>query len=299
MRDVISALLAVPPVRQILIRAGRTSLGFALLNRLSGIRRVYPGFDQARNACRSTGSSGYEHNASLHDEQLELPVRPSDYPAMMHIATIAGRRLFEFGSSVGNVYYMYRPFLNSRWTWDWTGYDLPDVVEYGRDIARERGATALHFASELSAGSDCDLLLFSGSLHYWEEPITTFFDRLGTLPPHVIVNRSPVRERGENVVVVQRQRGSYAFPCMLRSRERIIEEFRCLGYELVDDWAEPGLCYQLPLLPEYSVKAYSGFYFRLPGVVAAPAPESEPTTSEEEAWAQDSALELASAARNG
>lgn len=261
LRGVVRAFATAPLAQRALLLAGRTRPGFRLLNRLSGTRCVYASFGEAWEACRRRREPSYEHNEPLHNVFLELPPRPSDYPALVHFAAIGSGRAFEFGSSVGNVYYLYRR-LSRGWSWEWTGYDLPDVVRSGRDIARERGEKDLAFTTDLAAGRGCDVVLFSGSLHYWEDSIAEFFRRLGSLPPHVIVNRSPLRRRGANVVVIQRERGSYAFPCLVRSREGLTAEFADLGYELVDDWTEPGLSYVMPLLPEYSVPAYSGFYFR-------------------------------------
>ncbi len=278
LRGVARSFAAAPPSRQALLLAGRTKLGLRLLNGLSGTRRVYPSFAKAWEACRRSNDRSYEHNEELHQVFLDLPPRPSDYPVLVHLTEIGGGRTFEFGSSTGNIYYMYRR-LCPDFHWDWTGYDLPDVTEAGRALARERGETNLHFSDDIAAGRGCDLALFSGSLHYWEASIATFFSRLGSLPPHVIVNRSPLRRRGDDVVVIQRERGAFAFPCMLRSRERLVGEFTALGYELVDEWTEPGLSYGMPLLPEYSVPAYSGLYFRRTGDAAATELAGEPASS--------------------
>lgn len=236
------------------------------MNRLAGLRRVYASPAEAAEACRRAGYVGHEL-PELRQIHLDWPQMISDYPVQLRLATIAGRRLFDFGGSVGNVHYAYGKRVAAVARWEWTVYDLPELVEAGRELARERGNTALRFTTELSAGRDCDLALFSGSLHYWEGSIAELFDRIGSLPPHVLINRSPMRDRGDDLNVIQS--GHAAFPCRLRSRERLEAAFAALGYELVDHWTEPELAYRLTLLPDYSASGYHGFYFRLAAKAAA------------------------------
>jgi hypothetical protein len=43
----------------------------------------------------------------------------------------------------------------------------------------------------------------------------------------------------------------------------MIADFAAMGYVMVDRWSALELGLRLPLFPEWSVGAYSGFYFRL------------------------------------
>ncbi|MGP6158691.1 MAG: methyltransferase, TIGR04325 family [Vulcanimicrobiaceae bacterium] len=261
-------LLSTGPSRRLIASAGRTPTGFRILNRLSGLRRTYATFGEAAEACRRAGYVGHEL-PELRQIHLNWPRELSDYPVLLRLASVDGTKVFDFGGSVGNMYYSYAARLASLSRFEWTVYDLPPLVDAGLALARERGDTNLRFSSDLAAGRDCDIALFSGSLHYWEGTLAELFARMGSRPRHVIVNRSPMRDRGEHVVVVQT--GLAAFPCRLLSRERLEAEFSALGYELVDWWREYTLSYQLTLLPEYSAQTYFGCYLRLAEPVAAPS----------------------------
>lgn len=125
----------------------------------------------------------------------------------------------------------------------------------------ERNAEGLRFASAATEFRDDQVLLASGSLHYWEGTIAGFLEQFPVLPRDIIVNRSPVSEKHGGVVVVQRT-ATCAFPCIVRNADEMVAEFAALGYSLVDRWSAPELRLPLPLFPEHSVPHYSGFYLR-------------------------------------
>jgi len=197
--------------------------------------------------------------------ELAKSLRASDYPALLWLLGASayghGIKVFDFGGNVGNLFYSYSPYLNRSGPIDWTVLDIPPVLERGRKIAAERNAEGLRFASSAAEFRDDQVLLVSGALHYWEGPIAEFLEQFPVLPRHIIVNRSPVSEKEEPFVVVQRT-ATCAFPCVVRNADGMLAEFAAEGYTLVDRWAASELRLSLPLFPEHSVPHYSGFYLR-------------------------------------
>ncbi len=144
---------------------------------------------------------------------------------------------------------------------EWTVYDIPAILQQGREIALDRGETGLCFTDFLADAAGCDVFLASGSLHYWEQSISDLLRQLECRPRHLIVNRSPFRESGPSFATVQVTH-QYCVPCLVRSIADVEAEFADNGYDLIDRWTAAELFLSLPLHPGYSVAAYSGLYFR-------------------------------------
>jgi putative methyltransferase (TIGR04325 family) len=77
----------------------------------------------------------------------------------------------------------------------------------------------------------------------------------------VLINRTPMTTL-KGVVTVQDDRDSL-FACKTILRRGLILGMEGLNYELVDQWSVPELSVHIPFYPEYSVREYSGLYFRL------------------------------------
>jgi putative methyltransferase (TIGR04325 family) len=263
-RRIISKSLEREPVKQALSRLGGTEFGRGLLQRLSEPRGVYGSFEEAWSKAAERSHAGHDHPTAV-GTHLELArrLRPSDYPALYWISQIPDRelRLFDFGGNAGNLFYSYVPYLECRFrALHWTVYDLPAVRAAGERIALERGATGLSFAESPSNAGTRDLLLVSGALHYWERPLEAFLSQFEPLPPRVLLNRTPVRRHGETFITVQKT-AEYAVPCIVRNERELLEAFTAAGYQLVDRWDAPELSLRLPLLPQFNVPEYSGYYF--------------------------------------
>lgn len=192
-------------------------------------------------------------------------LRQSDPHVLRHLSSIALRKhlsVLDFGGNVGNVYYCYRPHLPADCQLDWVVVDLRAVTSVGSRVAREKNTTELRFANSLEEVSgNFDVLLASGSLHYWEGSISSWLGSLSSFPPHVIVNRSPVHETHPTFITVQ-QTKTYAVPCIVRNRAELIGDFSQRGYSLIDAWSAPELSLTITLFPGLSVPSYSGFCFR-------------------------------------
>ncbi len=266
LREIAKAILISSPSRTILSYAAKSNGARRVLNRVSGGRGVFSTFDEAWAAARQTGLPGHEDpsQVTLHMELSET-LRPSDYAALFWLRAAANEgklSVFDFGGNAGNLFYSYSPFLKCLQSLDWTVFDIPPVLEQGRRIASERNAAGLSFASSAGEFRTGQVLLASGSLHYWEGTIAEFLHQFPALPKDVIINRTPISENRGPFVTVQRT-PMCAHPCIVRNRAEVISDFAILGYRLVSAWIAPELHVYLPLFPEHSIPRYSGFYFQL------------------------------------
>ena len=142
---------------------------------------------------------------------------------------------------------------------EWLTMDLPAVVEVGRRIAEQRNASRLGFTTDFSDAENRDLIIASGSLHYFPDPLPTMIGRLRRPPHHVLVNRTPMTDRPD--FATTQDAGSYRVACMVYNRAGFIKMFEDIGYRLVGQWEAPELSIDIPFYPKYSVKAYTGMLF--------------------------------------
>ncbi|BDC50583.1 hypothetical protein F183_A28990 [Bryobacterales bacterium F-183] len=249
------------PVRAALWLASLSSAATNAISSITGVHGVFPSFDAGWAAARRFRTTGHEHPDQA-SRILHKQMRTSDYPVLFLLAVLQPRQVLDFGGSIGNLFYLYRTLLPNLDTVPWTVVDLPEVVDQGRALALERNASNLTFTDHLSnAPTDTDFLLAAGCFHYWERSVSEFFQALSSLPSHVLINRVPVTSRREDYVIVQSDH-ILAVPCIVRNRARFIADVCGLGYELVDSWEEPRASHRMLFLPAYTVRSFSGFYFR-------------------------------------
>lgn len=267
MRERIFSWLDNVPARAVLWAISKNRRGARLISRWSGEYGIFDRFEDAWKVAKRVRTAGHEHHAHA-ERLLWKPFRQSDYPVLFLLNAIQPKKVVDFGGSVGNLYYLYEPLIPVLRNTRWTVVELPEVVERGRAIARDRQVGNVVFTPELAGAGDApDVLLASGSLHFWEGSVQEFFQRLGNLPDHVIINRTPTSTYPDYLLIQLDE--VLAVPCMVRNRDRFVADFIGLGYDLIDTWSEPGATMRCLLLPAYSVRSYSSFYFRRPG---APGP---------------------------
>lgn len=265
MKDTVKRALNSPAGVRWLRRAEQFPPSRALLRRLNYPQVAFTNFADAWRAAGSDRHAGHDTDSiDMHREMMHT-LRASDpkvLKAMNEIAAQGSLSVLDFGGNVGNIYYAYRPNLPQILALRWVVVDLPAVTAAGAKLAQESNITELRFEDSLAnVGGPFDVLLASGSLHYWEGSIASWLDAVGARPMHVIVNRSPVHPSRSTFVTVQ-QRPTFAVPCMVRNRDELIADFAASGYELVDRWAAPELSMTFTLFPGLSVNSYSGFHFR-------------------------------------
>jgi putative methyltransferase (TIGR04325 family) len=271
----------------VLRRMSRYPAGLALLRSLRtlpltraayiavvGYNRTFASLRDAEAAIGSAAHGGHGNvfNVELH-LKFSLAARPSDYSALFHLRPIISsvRRVFDLGGNVGNLYYCYSKYLQLPRELIWQVLDLPDVIDAGEKLAAERGVSHLAFVSSWEEASGADVLIASGSLHYFEVPLPQMLAKLPILPKYILINRTPLTE-GATVSVVQ-DGGAYRVACMLYNRFDLIRELERLDYLLMDQWDAAELSIDVPGFPEHSVRAYSGLF-----LCRRPAPDADKET---------------------
>ncbi len=255
-------IIRLNPVRKVITSIGNTSAGVRFLNLVNGQKILFKSFSEAQAVANSLKAKGHEAEF-LSELPLLYPIRTSDYPVLFWLNRIQPKMLFDLGGSVGNLYYLYQDYLDFKPAPNWVVYDLPEIVEKGKALALSREAATLSFFSDLSAGKNCDVLLVSGALQFWEKPIAAILQGMGSKPRHILINRTLLTEEKPTFVVLQ-YLGDAVLPKMVRNRSELLKEFAALGYECAGEWFEPERGLELTLYPAHSVRYFSGLYFRLP-----------------------------------
>jgi putative methyltransferase (TIGR04325 family) len=245
------------------LRMARTAGLGTGLDWLAGFRRTFPTLEAARSCAATYLAFDHSHpdNAGVHLKLAER-LRPSDYPVLFHLQNIGKiGAVFDLGGNVGNLFYSYKRYLPGLDYVEWRVYDIPAMTQLGEALARERQESRLRFTNELTPLAGADVVVASGSLHYFEESMAGMLERERHRPKHILINRTPLLE-GRPAITVQ-DGGTYLTACKMHSRDALRSDMQALGYECIDEWRVPELALMIPCFPELSVRSYSGLYFRL------------------------------------
>lgn len=224
---------------------------------------VYASFEEARQAIPAAAVEGYDNPGSGNMFEDPRRVYPSDYPVMFWMGRILPdlRRVFDFGGHVGLSYYAYRQYLPYPKGLEWTICDVAEVVRAGRELAGNESAQGLHFTTSFEDAEGADLLLAAGSLQFVEEPLAERLGALRSKPAHVVINKVPLAD-GEPFVTLQNI-GPAICPYRIFNRDDFRRGMEQVGYEVVDEWANPDLGCYIPYHADRIVHAFSGMYLRL------------------------------------
>jgi len=171
-------------------------------------------------------------------------------------------RLCDLGGSVGVSYLALGPYLTLPEQLVWEVCELPDVAQFGRQIASERGMQRhLHFISDMKAALDgADILFTAGAIQYIDQPLEAMLAASAKPPKHVFINRLPLTG-GESFVTLQNS-GVAVHPYRIRNDAEFTGAMAALGYQVVDRW----MCLQnstwIPMHPERTLDHFHGFYLR-------------------------------------
>jgi putative methyltransferase (TIGR04325 family) len=238
----------------------------SILNAMLGYHRDFNSFSEAVAAARPYTDGGFEHPeyAKRHMLLAGAPA-PSDYPALFHMRGLIldGAKIFDLGGSIGNLFYLYDRYLNLPRDCLWLVFELPALVELGQNLATKRGENRLEFSRKWEDAAGAELLIVSGSLHYFDTPLSQMVSELPEKPSHILINRTPLID-GPTKATVQ-DGGIHRVACVLYNRTELVRAFEAIRYEVVDSWKAWELSLKLVGKPESSALPYSGFFFRLKG----------------------------------
>jgi putative methyltransferase (TIGR04325 family) len=207
---------------------------------------------------------GYDNPgpAAMYRNRTDM-ISLSDYPILLWMtrALPGSQRLFDLGGHVGLRYYSIGSRLDLPEDLVWQVMDVPAVVEAGRALAREKGATRLVFTETREDVDGADILYATGSLQYLERPVHEMLAPLSARPRHVLINQTPMQD-GPAYYTLQ-SIGTAFCPYRIEDRPGLVAGMAALGYEQLDAWRCPDKNCAIPFHPEQSIRGYEGMAFRL------------------------------------
>jgi putative methyltransferase (TIGR04325 family) len=261
------AVERLPDGNRLMRRVATWPITAPILNAMLGYLRVFDSLSEAVAAARPYAEGGHENaeHAKLLMSLAEVP-RPSDYAAFFHMRGLIldGAKILDFGGSIGNLFYLYDRYLNLPPDCIWLVFELPAWVELGQNVATKRGESRLRFTRKWEDATGAELLIASGSLHYFDTPLSQMVSELPEKPSHILINRTPLIN-GPTKATVQ-DGGTHRVGCVLYNRTEFVTAFEAIGYEVVDSWKAWELSLKVVGKPESSALPYSGFFFRLKGL---------------------------------
>lgn len=237
-----------------------------ILNAMLGYHHLFNSFSQAVAAARPYADGGFEHPeyAKRHMSLAAVP-KPSDYAALFHMRGLIydHAKIFDFGGSIGNLFYLYDRYLNLPPDCIWLVFELPALVELGQNVAAKRAENRLRFSRKWEDAAGAQLLIASGSVHYFDTPFSQRVAGLPEKPPYIVINCTPLIDEPTTATV--QDCGTHMAAVVLYNRAEFVTAFEAIGYEVVDSWKVWELSLKLVGKPESSAFPYSGFFFRLKG----------------------------------
>jgi putative methyltransferase (TIGR04325 family) len=166
--------------------------------------------------------------------------------------------VLDIGGSLASKWLQHRAFLPSLAPLKWVVIEQEHYVTVGRQLFDPREVS---FHSDMAAGlasaEGADVILFSSSLHYFEDPMSVLDQAAREARRSLIIDRSPVWPRTAPQLAVQGV-GLYArkvqYPCWVLSRDAILNRLR-ESFDVVTTWDEP---MPIPTHPSSAPVAFLG-----------------------------------------
>ena len=267
----LSAIAQLPGLRSLTEPLRRRRARQRFVTQYASFFGVFPTRGDALASAPPSVLLGYDHDQvvpsyrRLLDAQLaKQGLESYEYPMLHWIESIwrlgDGRRILDFGGNLGTHFYAFAKYFEYPSDLVWWIVDVPSIVAEGTRIAQERGTTALHFATRIADAPTPNLLIASGSLQYLDDP--TDMVRDAGLPRHVLINRFPLGS--SDAFWTLQNGGEVCYAQRVSNRATFLASMQALGYRLVDEWVDHHDRCDIPMHPERSVPAYSGFYFVTP-----------------------------------
>lgn len=259
-----SAIEWLPYGRDLFLFVAGARLGIAY-------RGVHDTAEAARERIGTRATDQYDHvnqlrrqNAEAEIEALERAFVDTDYPLLFWLSRSyeAGLRVLELGGSLGQLFYGLERRAPLPDDAVWTIAELPNAVEFGREIADQRGERRLTFivSDQIGDAAPCDLFLTAGTIQYMEEDLPEILKNLQALPPQVIVHNTPMHLESE--WWTRQNLGVVEVPYRIYSQSRMIEDMARLGYRQTAAWGHERPVH-IPFHLDLEVERYLGFRFEL------------------------------------
>ncbi|MBC7482728.1 MAG: methyltransferase, TIGR04325 family [Rhizobacter sp.] len=222
---------------------------------------VHDSWDEASNAARTFGVTGYdnESSAAIYDHRTRMD--PHDYPSLYWLTRSLQEGLkgvFDVGGAIGVKYLAFREPLHQSADLVWRVQDVPAMVSHGRELAAQRGDGArLQFTDRFADGEGLDVLFASGVLQYLPHTLGELLAGYRRLPRRIVINTAAVHAEHEFFTV--NSLGTAFCPYRVQTQAQLIRPLTGLGYRLRDSWINPDKPLTLPQRPDHSLRHYSGY----------------------------------------
>jgi len=226
-------------------------------------RGVYSTFEEAVRAAPPGKPVGYDNPGAATFMDTSGPLLPSDYPVLFWLEKVLAdsRVLLDIGGYVGISYYTYRKYLQYPENLQWIIQDVPAVTAAGTEIARNQDSRGLSFTTDITPALRPQAVLAAGSLQFIEHDFADLLRRMGALPAHLIVNKTPVTDLPGFVTL--QDLGPAVCAYRIFNRAKLVQSVEALGYRLVDSWPNLDFSCRIPFHPDQTIPSYSGMYFKL------------------------------------
>ncbi|MGB1951360.1 MAG: TIGR04325 family methyltransferase [Marinobacter sp.] len=267
-KDLLHHFEQLPLISEALDR--RYAKRFASATNANLFRGVYPDFATATADAPASKPIGYDNEAPASAEMYRFRMRaisPCDYPVAFWLNKLMqpDQRLLDFGGHVGVLYYALSRYLAFPEGFEWQIYDVPAVVREARKFAMaNHTAATLSFCDDLKQAPPCDWVLFSGSLQYVEDSLSSIIGQLQRRPTYILINMLPVHPATSFVTL--QNIGTAFCPYKIYSAVELAAEIGKLHGEVVDHWKNADKACAIPFHAEHSLDYYCGELIRLDAV---------------------------------
>jgi putative methyltransferase (TIGR04325 family) len=160
--------------------------------------------DIQRRAMRKVrdGHAVYERDSVLFEKiEIFFPT----IAALLAIASRSGNRLsvLDFGGALGSSYYQNRGMLSHLSSLHWHVVEQPHFVAAGQAEFENDQLRFFPTLADSWAARKPDVVLLSSVLQYLEKPFDLLRDIADREPPFILVDRTPVLDKGRDRIVVQ------------------------------------------------------------------------------------------------
>ncbi len=263
----VAGLACVPGLQQML--ATQYERRFTRNKTENLFRGVYPSFDAAAASAPRSRPVGYDNpdSALMYRDRIQT-IYPSDWPVLFWLQHCFSRgcsRVFELGGHIGISYYAYQLAMTYPQALRWVVSDVPAVMERGAAFARHKDALGkLSFEADFAQAAQAEVFMALGVLQYLPETLGQRLRSLSRLPPHVIVNLTPLH--ADEAYFTLQSIGTAFCPYRVDPVQRFLQELADLGYRVRQAWTNPDKACEIPFHPRHSLRGYHGFYLQGPGV---------------------------------
>lgn len=233
-------------------------------------RGVFENLDQANSAVPPKRTPYYDiinankaANREVEKQKLDDWFHDIDYPLLFWLSKLIRPNfsVLELGGSVGHFFYSIQNLSPCPAGVHWTIAELPEAVELGRKIAKERQEYRLSFieSKEIVFNEPADIFMTAGTLQYMNESLSKMLSGLSKQPVHVLVHNLPVHANKDFWTL--QNLGICEVPYHIFSKPELINSMSKLDYDQIAQWVNPREL-EIPFHRGKPIEGYLGFYFR-------------------------------------